>query len=100
METRERFGKALRLARLRKNLPQEAFAVVSSRTFVSMLERGKTSPTIEKLEELCSVLDVHPATLVALTYLPDGQDKERSAKELLQLITRELHQLIGGSDPG
>ncbi|MFJ3262494.1 helix-turn-helix domain-containing protein [Pseudomonas sp. NPDC086581] len=96
METKERFGKALRLVRLQRSLSQEAFALVSSRTFVSMLERGKTSPTLEKLEELCSVLGVHPATLVALTYLPDGRDKERSGRELLQIISRELQQLLEG----
>lgn len=96
METRQRFGQALRHVRLRRNLPQEAFALVSSRTFVSMLERGKTSPTLEKLEELCSVLEVHPATLVALTYLPEGRDKEKSGRDLLQIISKELQQLLEG----
>lgn len=95
METKERFGKALRLVRLRRNLSQEAFAVVSSRTFISMLERGKTSPTLEKLEELCSVLEVHPATLVALTYISTAGDKRESGSEMLQLISSELQQLLG-----
>lgn len=63
MEVRDSFGKALRLVRQRRGLAQEDFSLVSSRTFVSMLERGATSPTLEKLDSLCTVLDTHPVTL-------------------------------------
>ncbi|MDC3822933.1 helix-turn-helix transcriptional regulator [Pseudomonas aeruginosa] len=65
MEVRDSFGKALRLVRQRRGLTQEDFSLVSSRTFVSMLERGTTSPTLEKLDSLCTVLDIHPVTLLA-----------------------------------
>ncbi|MEI1199550.1 helix-turn-helix transcriptional regulator, partial [Pseudomonas aeruginosa] len=54
MEVRDSFGKALRLVRQRRGLAQEDFSLVSSRTFVSMLERGATSPTLEKLDSLCT----------------------------------------------
>lgn len=74
--------------------------MVSSRTFISMLERGKTSPTLEKLDELCSVLEIHPATLVALTYMSDERDKGKSGREVLQVISRELQQLLEGSEFG
>ena len=43
MEVRDSFGKALRFVRHRRGLAQEDFSLVSSRTFVSMLERGATS---------------------------------------------------------
>jgi hypothetical protein len=36
------------------------------------------SPTISKVEELASVLGVHPMALLALAYLPE-QKSERSA---------------------
>lgn len=100
METKECFGKALRLVRLRRGLSQEAFAVVSSRTFISILERGKTSPTLEKLDELCSVLEIHPATLVALTYLSNEYDKEKAGRDLLQVISKELQQLLADPEVG
>ncbi|MDP9691322.1 UNVERIFIED_ORG: transcriptional regulator with XRE-family HTH domain [Pseudomonas mohnii] len=69
MELKEAFGATLRQARLRKGLTQEHFSLVSSRTNVSLLERGGTSPTLIKLEELCRVLDVHPVSLVAACYM-------------------------------
>lgn len=64
-----RFDKALKTVRLARGLSQEAFDLVSSRTYVSTLERGLKSPTISKIEELATVLGVHPLTLLALSYL-------------------------------
>ncbi|MNY50033.1 helix-turn-helix protein [compost metagenome] len=69
MELRKAFGATLRQVRLQKNLTQEDFALVSSRTNVSLLERGGTSPTLDKLEELCSALGIHPVSLVAACYM-------------------------------
>lgn len=69
MELRKAFGATLRQVRLQKNLTQEDFALVSSRTNVSLLERGGTSPTLDKLEELCGALGIHPVSLVAACYM-------------------------------
>lgn len=63
------FGKALRRARKAKDIPQEEFDQVSSRTYVSAIERGLKQPTLPKIEALASVLQVHPLTLVALAYI-------------------------------
>lgn len=93
METRGSFGKALRLARARKSLSQEDFSIVSSRTYVSMLEREKTSPTLEKLEALCQLLDIHPATLVALSYLMGSKQPKAAADKLSKQISEELKEL-------
>lgn len=93
MEGKEAFGKALRLVRLRKGLTQEAFAVVSSRTFVSMIERGETSPTIEKLDGLCSVLGVNPATLVAISQLIKAEGPMDS-DAFLETFAREIATLL------
>lgn len=54
----------LRSARKLKRLTQEDFALVSSRTYLSSLERGLKSPTIDKLEEIASVLGSSPAALL------------------------------------
>jgi transcriptional regulator with XRE-family HTH domain len=69
MELKEAFGATLRQARLQKGLTQEHFSLVSSRTNVSLLERGGTSPTLAKLEELCGVLGVHPVSLITACYM-------------------------------
>ncbi|HCI1915380.1 TPA: helix-turn-helix transcriptional regulator [Pseudomonas aeruginosa] len=93
MEVREAFGKALRLIRLKRGLTQEAFALVSSRTFVSMIERGETSPTIEKLDEICSVLGVNPATVVAISQLIKAEGLEES-DALIGSIAAEISALL------
>jgi transcriptional regulator with XRE-family HTH domain len=94
MEVKDAFGAALRLVRRKRGLTQEDFSLVSSRTFVSMLERGATAPTIEKIEDLCSVLAVHPTTMFVITYLiKEGAVETR--KETLKQLMKELDDLLG-----
>lgn len=71
----KRFGTGLQKARKSRGLTQEDFSVVSSRTYLSSLERGIKSPTISKIEELASVIGVHPIALLALAYLPSQQEE-------------------------
>lgn len=65
---RNEFAKALKTLRLARGLSQEDFGFVSSRTYVSSLERGNYSPTLNKVDELAEVLDVHPLVLLTLMY--------------------------------
>jgi hypothetical protein len=58
-------------------LSQEAFSDVSSRTYMSTLERDLKSPTIHKLAELCEVMEVHPLTLLTLAYAGDSTREGR-----------------------
>jgi transcriptional regulator with XRE-family HTH domain len=46
------FAKALRHARKSRGLTQEDFSDVSSRTYMSTLERGKKSPTLDKINTM------------------------------------------------
>ena len=55
---------------------------------MSALERGIYSPTIDKLDELASVLGVHPVTLLVASYLKAAP--ELSAEELLSRVHSEL----------
>lgn len=64
------FGMGLQKARKSRGLTQEDFSVVSSRTYMSSLERGIKAPTITKIEEIAAVIGVHPLSLLALAYLP------------------------------
>jgi transcriptional regulator with XRE-family HTH domain len=88
MELKEAFGATFRQARLKKGLTQEHFSLVSSRTNVSLLERGGTSPTLAKLEELCSVLGVHPVSLVAACYM--RKENITDLKAFLTQIRKDL----------
>ena len=62
------FAATLRTVREVRGLTQEEFDVVSGRTYLSAVERGLKIPTLGKIEDLASVLMVHPATLIALSY--------------------------------
>jgi len=90
MELRTAFALTLRRLRAQLNLSQEDFAVVSSRTNVSLLERAKTIPTLEKLEHLCTVLNVHPLTVLALCY---AQKDNILAESLVRQLSEELRSL-------
>lgn len=73
MELLKRFGLGLQKARKSRNLTQEDFSVVSSRTYLSSLERGVKAPTITKIEEISSLIGVHPVSLLASAYVPSNQ---------------------------
>jgi transcriptional regulator with XRE-family HTH domain len=87
-------AKALKTVRKARGLSQEAFSDVSSRTYMSTLERDLKSPTISKLAELCEVMDVHPLTLMTLSYSNDNIVK---ANELLTQVREELDQILNMS---
>lgn len=78
---------ALRTVRKARGLSQEAFTDVSSRTYMSSLERGLKSPTLQKLTALCEVMRVHPLTLLTLVYAGDSAAK---IDVLLTLVRREI----------
>jgi transcriptional regulator with XRE-family HTH domain len=80
------FAQALRLIRKAKGVSQEAFALTSSRTYVSTLERGLKSPTLSKIDDLAEVLGVHPLTLLMAAYSEeDLAAVEKARKELISI---------------
>lgn len=92
MAHQDRFGMALRLARKARSKTQEDFSVTSSRTYVSMLERGVRSPTLAKIGELSETLGLHPLTLLALAYGGAGTSAE--LHELLAEVEREAKAVL------
>ncbi|CAM8636232.1 Cro/C1-type helix-turn-helix domain [Comamonadaceae bacterium] len=72
-------------------MSQEDFGLISSRTYVSSLERNLKSPTLSKVDELATVLGVHPLTLLAGAYLEAFN--ETSVNELMQLVAREISEV-------
>jgi len=91
MDIKEAFASALKQARRAKRLTQEDFSNVSSRTYISTLERGLKNPTLDKIEDIASVIGIHPLTLITHAYMIEGNDKD--LKELLRVITQELSHL-------
>lgn len=60
-------GQELKRARVDAGLTQEALADGAGvhRTYVSLLERNRKSPTVAMLFRLCEVLSVRPSTLLS-----------------------------------
>ena len=83
MAAKNSLAAALKTVRKARGLSQEAFSDVSSRTYMSTLERDLKSPTLHKLTELCEVMEVHPLTLLTLAYAGDDTHK---AAELLARV--------------
>jgi transcriptional regulator with XRE-family HTH domain len=90
MTQKSSFATALRAVRKARGLSQEAFSDVSSRTYLSSLERGLKSPTLNKVAELCEVLDVHPLTLLTLAYANDN----KSLDKLIVRLRQELDSVL------
>ncbi|MFZ6045803.1 helix-turn-helix domain-containing protein [Pseudomonas sp. CR3202] len=82
------FGKALRDLRLGANLAQTDFPPKVSREYVSLLERGVRSPSLETIDDLAGVIGVHPLTLVLQCYLT--REPETNVKQLLDEVQREI----------
>lgn len=93
MDIQQAFGRALQAARKARNLTQEDFGDISSRTYVSTLERGLKSPTLEKIDALAERIDVHPLTLIALAYVI--QRKKRDPEAILSQVRSEIEQILG-----
>jgi len=95
--TRHAFAKALRTLRKARGLTQEDFALVSSRTHLSSLERAQKSPTLEKVVDLAQIIGVHPLTLFTLTWL---QHSDKYNIDLLfSQIKHDLRMLSSDTPP-
>ena len=95
MAAKHTLSEALKTIRKARGLSQEAFSDVSSRTSMSSLERDLKSPTLNKLAELCEVMEVHPLTLLTLAY---AGDDARRAEQLLAQVRQELEAVLKKDD--
>lgn len=91
MDVHKGFAQALKSLRKQKGLTQEDFSDVSSRTYLSTLERGMKSPTLDKVVELAEVMGVHPITLLALTF---GYAEKVDVSVICELAIRESKALV------
>jgi len=90
------FASALRTLRKWQGLTQEDFDDVSSRVYISALERGVKQPTLSMADRLARRMGVMPLTLLALAYgrttTPDA------AIAALRAAASELENLSGSTN--
>lgn len=93
MDVKRAFGRAHRIIRRARHLSQDDLgAEVSGRSYISVLERGIKSPTLQKVDELAEQLNVHPLTLCALTYYFASQSE--SVSELMRRVEVEALEFL------
>lgn len=90
MSLKTAFAAVLKNVRATRGLSQKNLAEVSSRTYISKLERAQCSPTLEMITTLSEPLSLSPLTLVALTL---GSADELSANSLVRRLENELAEL-------
>lgn len=89
MELKQAIGQAFKELRISRGLPQEAAG--ASQSYISDVERGLKSPTIEKFNELATNIGVHPLIILAKGYILAGAPE--TTEELLTLLKNELLDL-------
>lgn len=91
MEIQKALGLAIKEIRLSKELTQEFFSDISSRTYMSVLENGKKRPSVEKVDSLANAIGVHPLTILTLSYLIANE--ELKLDDLQKEIYDELKEI-------
>ncbi|NTV94159.1 MAG: helix-turn-helix transcriptional regulator [Thiobacillus sp.] len=91
MDIKQAFARSLKEMRQRRAATQEDFSEVSSRTYISMIERGLKCPTLEKVDDFAQVLQVHPLSLLCLAY-----QYAEGAQDIDRLLERVRSELVSG----
>ena len=95
----ELFRMTIRELRKNLNLTQEQLGELCERhpVFISQLERGIKTPTLESILKLCKALKITPGDLMNLAFLPDS-DNQTIKKQIMMLIdqqsTKDLKRLL------
>lgn len=90
MALRKAFSDALKFARGRKKLSQLDLAQAVDASYVSRLESGQSSATLDVCEQLATALGLNPVSLLALAY---AADKDMTPQEVLSRVVSELDAL-------
>lgn len=91
MTLREAFASALQFLRARQGLSQHDIAPSVAQSYVSRLEAGKRSVSLEMSAELADAIGLHPLSFLALVYAAkDG----RPAHEILKLTEQQLTEAL------
>lgn len=93
MEIQKALGLAIKEIRLSKELTQEYFSDISSRTYMSVLENGRKKPSVDKIDSLANAVGVHPLTILTLSYLIANEglslaDLQKKVSDELSTINR------------
>ncbi|MFG0863135.1 helix-turn-helix domain-containing protein [Pseudomonas sp. CJQ_13] len=95
MTLKASFASVLRALRSKRNITQRDFADTTSRTYLSKLELGKSSITLDKLDQVSRRLELSPLTLLTLTLCEDNGKPPSELISKLQLEIADLQREDG-----
>lgn len=87
MTLKASFATVPRALPAKRNISQREFADTTSRTYLSRLEAGKSSITLDKLQQLSDRLGPSPLTLLTLTI---SESTGESTTELVNKLCGEI----------
>ena len=60
------FGVLLRKRRIQQEMSQDLLAATAGyeRAFISLIERGKTNPSLRSIFDICTALDIRPSAFL------------------------------------
>ncbi len=87
MDLNQALGQAIKELRVARKLSQESIG--ASQSYVSDIERGLKSLSVEKLAEFSQRLGVHPVTVLMKCYLLI--DSEQTISSLTNAVHAELN---------
>ncbi|MEE9944540.1 MAG: helix-turn-helix transcriptional regulator [Pseudomonas asiatica] len=90
MTLKASFASVLRALRSKRNITQRDFADTTSRTYLSKLELGKSSITLDKLDQVSRRLELSPITLLTLTL---SEETGKPPSELISKLQLEISSL-------
>ncbi|MBD9503746.1 helix-turn-helix transcriptional regulator [Pseudomonas sp. PDM17] len=88
-ELKQALGAAIRAYRLNREIPQESLG--PSQPYISNLENGKWSATLEKVDRMAGALGVHPVSIILAGYLALEENSDTDA--VLARIREELREI-------
>ena len=71
--------------------------MVSSRTYISALERGLKQPTLRKVDQLATVLGLHPLTLLTLSYVLASAEGSPGLDTLIGMVRDETSEVLAAN---
>jgi transcriptional regulator with XRE-family HTH domain len=89
LELNKALGLAIRELRQSKGLSQESIG--ASQSYISDIERGIKTLSVEKLDEIANCIGVQPVTILAKCYMIKNDSTDSTI--LLSLLAEELSDL-------
>ncbi|PYC12527.1 transcriptional regulator [Pseudomonas jessenii] len=89
LELKRAIGASVKAYRLKKNIPQESLG--PSQPYISNLEAGRGSASLDKIEQMADVLGIHPMSIIFAGYLTSNEDADK--ERLFETIRRDLAEI-------